>query len=172
MIGCSSEPFESIGTRPFDADVTITITTGIKLEKWTFSLALIGDVEVPSPAQREGYKCRSVASGGGRGGIPLPTFLFAPPIYFLPPTAFFGRKKLLFLAGKNVKICDFGQKKLRISAKTFSLFLGDHLIFTETSPQSSLKLMKIWVKFNSGFQLCLRDFNFAPRSREAGDAPG
>ena len=31
--------------------------------------------------------------------------------------------------------------------------------------------MKIWVKFNAGFQLFLPDFNFAPRSREAGDAP-
>ena len=32
--------------------------------------------------------------------------------------------------------------------------------------------MKIWVKFNAGFQLCPPDFNFDPRSREAGDAPG
>ena len=31
--------------------------------------------------------------------------------------------------------------------------------------------MKIWVKFNAGFQLCPPDFNFAPRSREADDAP-
>ena len=31
--------------------------------------------------------------------------------------------------------------------------------------------MKIWVKFNAGFQLCPPDFNFAPRSRKAGDAP-
>ena len=31
--------------------------------------------------------------------------------------------------------------------------------------------MKIWDKFNAGFQLCPPDFNFAPRSREAGDAP-
>ena len=42
--------------------------------------------------------------------------------------------------------------------------------------------MKVWVKFNAGFQLCPPDFNFAPppppppppppRSREAGDAFG
>ena len=34
--------------------------------------------------------------------------------------------------------------------------------------------MKIWVKFNAGFQLCPPDLNFAPppRSREAGDAAG
>ena len=32
--------------------------------------------------------------------------------------------------------------------------------------------MKVWVKFNGGFQLYPPDFNFAPRSREAGDAPG
>ena len=31
--------------------------------------------------------------------------------------------------------------------------------------------MKIWAKFNAGFQLCPPDFNFAPWSREAGDAP-
>ena len=31
--------------------------------------------------------------------------------------------------------------------------------------------MKVWVKFNAGFQLCPPDFNFSPRSREAGDAP-
>ena len=31
--------------------------------------------------------------------------------------------------------------------------------------------MKVWVKFNAGFQLCPPDFNFAPRSRKAGDAP-
>ena len=34
--------------------------------------------------------------------------------------------------------------------------------------------MKVWVKFNAGFQLCPPYFNFAPpppRSRKAGDAP-
>ena len=34
-----------------------------------------------------------------------PRFISCPPRYF------FGRKKLLFLAGKNVEICDFRQKK-------------------------------------------------------------
>ena len=41
-------------------------------------------------------------------------------------------------------------------------FFGDHQIFTETSPQSNSEIMK---------KLCPPDFNFAPRSREAGDAP-
>ena len=37
---------------------------------------------------------------------------FCPPDLFLAfPRYFLGRKKLLFLAGKNVKICDLGQKK-------------------------------------------------------------
>ena len=36
------------------------------------------------------------------------------------------------------------------------------MIFSETSPQSNSELMKIWVKFNAGFQLCPPDLNFAP----------
>ena len=52
---------------------------------------------------------------GGQGGIAF--FLPPPPpppprFISCPPTVFFGRKKLLFLAGKTVKSCDFGQKKL------------------------------------------------------------
>ena len=31
--------------------------------------------------------------------------------------------------------------------------------------------MKIWVKFNTGFQLCPLILILPPRSREAGDAP-
>ena len=44
-----------------------------------------------------------------------PRFLFLPPpppdFFLASPRNFFGRKKLLLLGGKNVKICDFGQKK-------------------------------------------------------------
>ena len=41
-----------------------------------------------------------------------PRFSFMPPRFIsCPPTVFFGRKKWLFLAGKNVEICDFRQKK-------------------------------------------------------------
>ena len=45
-----------------------------------------------------------VADASPAGGL----FVFAPPISFLPPRYFF---KLVFLGGKNVGICDFGQKK-------------------------------------------------------------
>ena len=49
---------------------------------------------------------------GGRRGYAPPIFVFAPPpIFSCPPRYFFGRKKLVFMGGKNVKICDFGQKK-------------------------------------------------------------
>ena len=57
----------------------------------------------------------------GAGGAMPPRFSFLPPRFsllppppdfFLAPSRyFFGRKKLVFLGGKNVKICDFGQKK-------------------------------------------------------------
>ena len=37
----------------------------------------------------------SPAGGGGRGGnAPPPIFVFAPPIYFLPPHGVFGEEKL------------------------------------------------------------------------------
>ena len=42
---------------------------------------------------------------GDQGGLCPPDFFLALPRYF------FGRKKLVFLGEKNVKICDFGQKK-------------------------------------------------------------
>ena len=50
---------------------------------------------------------------GGAGGQCSPIFVFAPPDFFSCPLhgIFFGKKKLLILGGKNVKICDFGQKK-------------------------------------------------------------
>ena len=55
---------------------------------------------------------RRVASGGQGGGQCPQIFVFGPPDFFLAlPRYFFGRKKLLFLGGKNVKICDFGQKQ-------------------------------------------------------------
>ena len=64
----------------------------------------------------------------GQGGNAPPIFVFAPQIFvFAPgffscPPNFFGRKKLLCLGGKNVEICDFGRKSLRISAKTSFFF--------------------------------------------------
>ena len=132
---------------------------------------------------------------GGQGGQCLPDFRFYPPDFFLPPTVFFGRKKLLFLGGKNVKICDFGQKKpldfgedlffffenhlllvgkfvisarksLRISAKTFFFIFGDHLLLIEKFVISARKSLRISAKTFAPLILIL-----PPRSREAGDAP-
>ena len=52
-----------------------------------------------------------VASGGQGGNAPRFSFL-PPPIYFLPPHGIFlGGRNCCFLAGKNVEICDFRQKK-------------------------------------------------------------
>ena len=112
---------------------------------------------------------RDVASGGAGGQCP-PDFRFCPPIYFLPPhgifwVVVFGRKKtskFVISARKSIRISAktfftlkfviSARKSLRISAKTF-FFFGDHLIFTETSPQSNSGLM---------IKLCPPDFNFAP----------
>ena len=105
-----------------------------------------------------------------QGGIAPPIFVFAPRFISCPQRYFFGRKKLLFWPEKTFKFVISARKSLRISAK---IFFGDHMIFTESSPQSNSGIMKIWAKFNAGFQFCPPDFNFAPppRSREAGDAP-
>ena len=100
---------------------------------------------------------------GGQGGSASPIFVFAPPIYFLPfHGIFLGGKSCCFWPEKTFKFVTSARKSLRISAKTFYLFFGDYLIFTETLPQSNSGIMKIWVKFNVGFQLCPPDFNFAP----------
>ena len=96
---------------------------------------------------------RRVASGGQGGQCPRDLFL-APTRYF------FGRKKLLFLAGKNVEICDFRQKK--------PSDFGEELFFLEITcfwPEKNVKISA---------RKCLRKSAkiFAPpRSREAGDAP-
>ena len=86
--------------------------------------------------------------------------------FFFWRSPVFGRKKRdhLVLAGKSLRIsaktfffwrsfeCVISARKnLPISAKTF--FFGDHLIFTETSPQSNSGIMK---------KLSRPDFNFAP----------
>ena len=57
------------------------------------------------------YLQRRRDASGGAGGKCPPIFVFAPPIYFLPPTVFFWEEEVVFLAGKNVEICDFRQKK-------------------------------------------------------------
>ena len=59
------------------------------------------------------FKLQSGASpaGGGGGGGGGARGQCPPDFRFCSPRYFFGRKKLVFLGGKNVKICDFGQKK-------------------------------------------------------------
>ena len=127
----------------------------------------------------------------------MPTqFFFLPPRFFLPPPRyFFGRKKLVFLGEKNVKICDIGQEKPSDFGEDLSFFffwrspafgrkscdfdqnkpsdIGEDLFFWR-SPAFGRKFCNFGQKKPSHFgkNLCPPDFNFAPRSREAGDAPG
>ena len=105
--------------------------------------------------------------GGARGGNAPPIFVFAPRFFSCPLRYFFGRKKLVFLGGKNVKIGDFGQKKP-------SDFGEDLFFFIWRSPAFGRKICDFGQKKPSHFgeNLGPPDFNFAPRSREAGDAPG
>ena len=59
-----------------------------------------------------------------------PDFRFCPPDFFLTPHGFFF--KLVFLGGKNVEICNFGQKKPSDFGEDlcfFCFFFGDHLLF-------------------------------------------
>ena len=69
--------------------------------------------------------------------VPAKTFFFV----------FFGDH--LLLAGKTPKFSVSARKSLWISAKTF-FFFGDQLIFTNKTPLSYSRIMKIWVKFVYG----------------------
>ena len=137
--------------------------------------------------------------GGGAGGQCPPIFVFASPINFLPPRYFFGRKKLLFLAGKNVEICDFRQKKPSDFGEDLYLFIffffGDHLVLARNFTISARKSLRISVKTffleitcfwpEKNVEISARKSlrksakTFAPpililpppQSREAGDAP-
>ena len=61
---------------------------------------------------------------GGIGDIALPIFVFALPIYFLPPNGIFlGGKICCFWPEKTFKFVISARKSLWISAKTFFLFL-------------------------------------------------
>ena len=92
-----------------------------------------------------------------------------PPIFvFAPPRCFFGRKKLLFLAEKNVKICDFGQKK--------PLDFGEDLFFLEITCFWSEKTLKLVISARKSLRKSAKTFApltlfLPPRSREAGDDP-
>ena len=112
------------------------------------------------------HPCASPA-GGQRGQCPL-DFCFCPPDFFLAlPRCFFGRKKLVFLGGKNVKICDFGQKKPSDFGEDLFFFLfRDHLLLVGKFVISARKSLRISAKTFAPLILIL-----PPRSREAGDAP-
>ena len=94
---------------------------------------------------------------GGRGGkAPPPIFVFAPRFISWPPHGFFGRKKLLFLAGKNVEICDFRQKK--------PSDFGEDLFFLEIIcfwPEKTLKF-RPEKAFGKRRKPLPPGFNFAP----------
>ena len=77
------------------------------------------------------------------------------PFFFLEITCFWPEKPFKFLIS--------ARKSLRILAKSF--LFGDHLHFNKNSPKSNSEIMKIWFKFNAGFQLCPPDFSFAPPPR-------
>ena len=97
----------------------------------------------------------------------LATPMFLPLDFFLaPPRYFFGRKKLVLLGGKNVKICDFGQKKPSDCGEDL-FFFGDHLLLVGKFVISARKNLRISAKTFAPLILIL-----SPRSRESGDAPG
>ena len=105
-----------------------------------------------------------------RGGNAPPTFVFAPPplpIYFLPPTVFFWEEEVAFLAGENVEICDFRQKK----ASDFGEDLFFFLEITCFWPEKNVKISARKSLRKSAKTFAPPILILPPRSREAGDAP-
>ena len=138
---------------------------------------------------------------GGKGGIAPPIFLFAPPIWFLPPHGMFLGGKSFWLRPKiPVKNTDFGQKMPSVFGE--DLFFFFVLEITWFRPENDfgfrrrsffffffflrspdfirkfaliqLRWMKVW-----NLREVQRRFSalpplsliLLPRSREAGDAP-
>ena len=105
------------------------------------------------------------------GGQCPPDFRFCPPDFFLAPlTEFFWEEEVdVFRRKKTLKFVILARKNLRISAKTF-LFI----FYFWRSPVFGRKICDFGQKKPSDFgeNLFPRNLNFAPRSREAGDAPG
>ena len=104
---------------------------------------------------------------GGRGAMP-PRFLFLSPhprFFILLPHGIFLEEEVV-LGGKNVKICDFGQRKP-------SDFGEDLFFFFLRSPPFGRKICDFGQNKPAHFgeNLCPSDFNFAPRSRKASNAP-
>ena len=104
---------------------------------------------------------------GSRGGN-APRFSFLPPrLFSCPPGYFFGRKKLMFFGRKKVKTCDFGQKKPRISAKTFffwrSPVFGRKICdFGQKKPSDFGEDLFFWRSFGFRRKPLPPDLNFAP----------
>ena len=101
--------------------------------------------------------CRRVTSRGAGGQCP-PIFFLVLPRYFF---------KLVFLGGKNVEICDLGQKKPWDFGEDLFFFFWDHLLLVGKFSISVRKSLRISAKTFAPLILILP----SPRSREAGDAP-
>ena len=101
--------------------------------------------------------------GNGGGTRPPSRFRHAPiEIWAISPREKWCGQKNTSTVGEDLFFCQspvFGRKKLLnfwfIPEKAFEFqqrpFFVDHLIFTEKSPQSNSRLMKIWVKFVYGW---------------------
>ena len=142
---------------------------------------------VDSKASVDCMDLRAGASPAGKqGGQCPPDFRFCPPNFFLaPPQNFFGRKKLLLLGGKNVKICDFGQKKpsdfgedLFLFFLEITCFWSENLRFRSDSEFGEdlfffffFEITCDFVQKNSAKTFAPLILILPPRSREAGDAP-
>ena len=163
----------------FTKDATIRSGRNSERLKWSPSLLYLCETyrQCEKWQQTPAIARPSASPAGGQGRLCPPDFRFCPPDFFVaPPRYFFGRKKLVFLGGKNVKICDFGQKK--------NFFFGDHLLLVGKSVISARKSLRISAKTfffwrspafgrkicdfgqkkpsDFGENLCTPDFNFAP----------
>ena len=162
-----------------DTNWAITATVFIRVYYWHSVLWISNTTDIcwiNTQARRQ---------WAGRGAM-SPDFRFCPPDFFLaPPRYFFGRKKLVFLGVKNVKICNFGQKKPSDFGESLffwrspafsrkicdfgqknSLDSGEDLFFFIywRSPAFGRKICDFGQKNPSDFgeDLCPPDFNFAP----------
>ena len=104
---------------------------------------------------------------GGAGGAMPPDFRFRPPDLFLAPHGIFlGGRSCFFLAGKNVEICDFRQKKA-FGFRRRPFFLE----ITWFWPEKNVKISARNSLRNSAKTFAPPILILPPRSREAGDAP-
>ena len=97
------------------------------------------------------------------GGNAPPIFVFAPPpdLFLAPPTLFcWEEEAVFFLAGKNVEIRDFRQKKHSdFGEDLFFFFFGDHLLLAGKKRSNFGQKKPSEIGENLGPP---PDFNFAP----------